>query len=76
MSEPKCRICGTGLRTGVPYFPDPLLPGDIPKADELCTKCQTCHSDLYDPRRYERGEERPRYRDLRAVHDYPCPTPD
>lgn len=37
--EPKCRICGTGLRTGVPYMPDPLLPGDLPGRDELCASC-------------------------------------
>ena len=39
-TEPKCRICGRGLQTGLRYFPDPLLPGDLPAKDELCMDCQ------------------------------------
>jgi hypothetical protein len=39
-TELRCRICGTGLRTGIPHVPDPLLPGDLPTRDQLCAACR------------------------------------
>ena len=40
MTEPRCRICGVGFKTGTQYFPEPLLPGDIPDPDEVCGDCR------------------------------------
>lgn len=39
MSE-QCRICGRDLKTGVAGWPQPLLPGDLPTAEELCSGCR------------------------------------
>jgi hypothetical protein len=42
--EPRCRICGRVLRTRTAYdallaWPEPLLPGDVPADEELCSHC-------------------------------------
>ena len=38
MSE-QCRICGRYLQSGLPGWPQPLLPGDIPARREVCDVC-------------------------------------
>lgn len=39
MSGEQCRICGTYLDSGLPGWPSPLLPGDIPARREVCNGC-------------------------------------
>lgn len=41
----QCRICGRFLVSGLPGFPQPLPPGDIPGVREVCENCL----QLYGP---------------------------
>lgn len=41
----QCRICGVFIGTGLIGMPEPLLPGDIPKRDELCDWCAATTGD-------------------------------
>lgn len=63
MSQPgplmeQCRICGSYLKSGLPGWPQLLLPGDIPARSEVCdpcaAKCGPLPDEPYTPPRARR----------------------